>query len=75
LSAFDGQDPVGDWAFTFGDTAEDDGLILFEVSLHMNETICGDGIMLARESCDDGNNNVFDGCTDVCELEEGWECV
>ena len=35
---------------------------------------CGDGILFTLE-CDDGNLINGDGCSDVCEVEEGYECM
>ncbi len=76
LSAFNGEDPVGNRSFRFGDTTEGDGLILYSVSLELIDTICGDGLLIGLdEACDDGNNNDLDGCNNACALEEGWECV
>lgn len=37
------------------------------------ETICGDGLTLNTEECDDGNEFSGDGCF-VCAVEEGWLC-
>lgn len=36
--------------------------------------ICGDGIKVSGEKCDDGNNKKGDGCSDTCEVEDGWIC-
>jgi len=36
---------------------------------------CGDGVIETPEVCDDGNTANADGCSDVCEVETGWECV
>jgi len=35
---------------------------------------CGDGIVDSDERCDDGNQDSADGCSDVCEVEMGWDC-
>jgi len=37
-------------------------------------TICGDGLVLGREQCDDGNVAAADGCSDTCHLEPGYVC-
>ncbi len=43
-------------------------------------TICGDGIILGREQCDNGADPVSglavggDGCDGNCKLEDGWVC-
>ncbi len=36
--------------------------------------VCGDGILDLGESCDDGNTANGDGCSDVCQVENGWTC-
>jgi cysteine-rich repeat protein len=35
--------------------------------------ICGDGILVGTELCDDFNSNDFDGCTN-CTIDFGWTC-
>lgn len=43
-------------------------------------TLCGDGIKVGLEECDDGNLNDHDGCSSTCTLEpcnvsclcDGW---
>jgi len=35
---------------------------------------CGDGIVDEEEQCDDGNREDFDGCSQVCEIEEFQGC-
>ncbi|MFT6397054.1 MAG: cysteine-rich repeat protein, partial [Bradymonadia bacterium] len=35
---------------------------------------CGDAIVDAAESCDDGNTTAGDGCSTFCTPEEGWVC-
>lgn len=36
--------------------------------------VCGDGAITGTEACDDGNTDAGDGCSDVCAIEDGWEC-
>ncbi|MGB3717449.1 MAG: M4 family metallopeptidase, partial [Candidatus Promineifilaceae bacterium] len=36
--------------------------------------ICGDGILDLGESCDDGNSADGDGCSSICQVEDGWIC-
>ena len=39
-------------------------------------TLCGDGdIIYGVEACDDGNTQPGDGCSDTCEIEEGYFCI
>ena len=43
-------------------------------------TLCGDGIIVGNEKCDDGNTNDHDGCSSTCTIEpcdlncscDGW---
>jgi cysteine-rich repeat protein len=38
--------------------------------------ICGDGILITelKEKCDDGNIISGDGCSEICEIEDGYQC-
>eukprot|EP00397_Hematodinium_sp_SG-2012_P000373 GEMP01000373.1.p1 GENE.GEMP01000373.1~~GEMP01000373.1.p1 ORF type:complete len:1939 (+),score=447.07 GEMP01000373.1:46-5817(+) len=36
--------------------------------------VCGDGIAVGREECDDGNTVANDGCSSVCAVENGFIC-
>jgi cysteine-rich repeat protein len=36
---------------------------------------CGDGIVNAGESCDDGNASNGDGCSATCTVEAGYNCT
>jgi cysteine-rich repeat protein len=36
--------------------------------------ICGDGIVVSVEACDDGNSVTGDGCS-ACSVDAGWVCV
>lgn len=38
------------------------------------ECVCGDGVIIAGEDCDDGNLRDWDGCSDMCHVEIGWTC-
>lgn len=35
---------------------------------------CGDAIIGPGEECDDGNSAPMDGCSDLCEIEDGYVC-
>ena len=35
---------------------------------------CGDGVKVAPEECDDGNEAPGDGCDEQCKVESGWSC-
>ena len=36
---------------------------------------CGDKIISFGETCDDGNLENNDGCSELCQVESGWICV
>lgn len=35
---------------------------------------CGDGMMVGKETCDDGNSHSYDGCSSSCSQEAGYQC-
>lgn len=37
-------------------------------------TVCGDWTTESPETCDDGNTDPGDGCSDVCAVEAGYAC-
>lgn len=38
-------------------------------------SVCGNGLLEAAEGCDDGNAMPGDGCSNVCQVEMGYECM
>lgn len=38
-------------------------------------SICGDGLIVGEEACDDGNSRAGDGCSFDCQVEPGWKCA
>lgn len=36
---------------------------------------CGNEVIDPGEQCDDGNDFIEDGCSNTCQLEEGWQCT
>lgn len=40
----------------------------------VESAICGDGLILLTETCDDGNAEGRDGCSASCEVESGHVC-
>lgn len=39
------------------------------------ETVCGDGIYISGELCEDGDTADGDGCSSTCTVESGWKCT
>ena len=39
------------------------------------ESTCGDGLKYLDEYCDDGNNEDGDGCSSICQVEDGYQCT
>ena len=35
---------------------------------------CGDALKVPTEGCDDGNLIIGDGCNDLCEIEDNFQC-
>jgi cysteine-rich repeat protein len=46
----------------------------YEIQIVATPTTCGDGTLDLLDFCDDGNGNSGDGCSDKCEVEDGYEC-
>ena len=38
-------------------------------------SVCGDGLRVPPEQCDDGNNIGSDGCSSTCIIEPMWVCT
>jgi len=36
---------------------------------------CGNRVIDAGEQCDDGNDFIDDGCSNTCQVEDGWLCT
>jgi cysteine-rich repeat protein len=36
---------------------------------------CGDGVLVAGETCDDANGFPGDGCDESCQVEDGYACI
>ena len=37
--------------------------------------VCGDGLRVGAEECDDANSADGDGCSGACKVEDGWKCA
>ncbi|KAM3134115.1 hypothetical protein pb186bvf_013736, partial [Paramecium bursaria] len=49
----------------------DNGYYIYE---DLCNSICGDGIKVLEEDCDDGNLLLGDGCDQKCKIEVGFHC-
>lgn len=36
--------------------------------------MCGNSLVEPPEECDDRNQDSNDGCSQGCEIEQGWDC-
>jgi len=36
---------------------------------------CGNSVIDPGEQCDDGNNFINDGCSNICQIDDGWQCA
>ncbi|MBX3156273.1 MAG: tandem-95 repeat protein [Deltaproteobacteria bacterium] len=50
----------------------DTGLVTVTVTAG---AVCGDGVIAAPETCDDGNTANGDGCSSACTVENGFLCL
>ena len=46
----------------------------YDIRINSRIPSCGDGIVEGTETCDDGNDQPGDGCSDTCQIEAGWLC-
>ena len=54
----------------------DDGTGQASATITVNVTSpCGDGVLQAGETCDDGNTSGGDGCSSTCGVEIGYMCA
>ena len=51
-----------------------DSIDIPDPPVDINSPICGNTIVETGESCDDGNTDNDDGCSDKCATEDGWSC-
>jgi cysteine-rich repeat protein len=52
-----------------------DDVRVYTCSDELPASECGNGYLDAEEQCDDGNTYLGDGCSNTCEIEDGWACT
>lgn len=45
-----------------------------ELKVTPSSSSCGNGVINNGETCDDGNTLSGDGCSNTCQIENGWNC-
>ena len=48
--------------------------VLGTPSVCLPDLICGNSYLQSPEACDDGGTVDGDGCSSVCQVEDGWAC-
>jgi cysteine-rich repeat protein len=51
-----------------------DDVEVYSCAAELPPSDCGNGVLNAGEQCDDGNDFIGDGCSNTCQVENGWEC-
>ena len=52
-----------------------DDVEVYRCEAELPPSDCGNGMLDAGEQCDDGNAFVGDGCSNSCQIEDGWQCT
>lgn len=52
-----------------------DDVEVYSCAAELPPSDCGNGKLDQGEQCDDGNDFVNDGCSNTCQVENGWECT
>jgi len=52
-----------------------DEVEVYNCAAELPPSDCGNGEIDAGEQCDDGNDFIGDGCSNICEIEDGWQCT
>ncbi|CAD8197951.1 unnamed protein product [Paramecium pentaurelia] len=47
---------------------------LLNLNQYKQQLNCGDGLLQEQEQCDDGNDQIADGCSNECVIEQNWIC-
>ena len=60
-----------DGAISISSVDKLNGLLVTEAA----SSTCGNGIVQGTEQCDDRNTNNGDGCSSICQVEQGYSCT
>jgi len=52
-----------------------DEVEFYSCSAELLPSNCGNSMLDDGETCDDGNDFIGDGCSNICQVESGWECT
>ena len=52
-----------------------DDVEVYSCSAELPPSDCGNGVIDEGEQCDDGNTFIEDGCSNSCQIEDGWQCT
>jgi cysteine-rich repeat protein len=52
-----------------------DDVEVYSCAAELPPSDCGNGVIDAGEQCDDGNDFIGDGCSNTCQIENGWQCA
>ena len=52
-----------------------DEVEFYSCAAELGPSNCGNSVLDEGETCDDGNDFIGDGCSNVCKVESGWNCT
>jgi cysteine-rich repeat protein len=52
-----------------------DDVEVYSCSAELPPSDCGNVILDTGEQCDDGNTFIDDGCSNTCQIDDGWQCT
>ena len=52
-----------------------DEVEVYSCAAELPPSDCGNGVIDPPEQCDDGNNFIDDGCSNICRIDDGWQCT
>ena len=52
-----------------------DDVEVYSCSAELPPSDCGNGVLDTGEQCDDGNTFIDDGCSNTCQIDDGWQCT